>query len=132
MPMPPIEWNAAEMQGPSRRTGAAHIVRRIPRGRLRDGNNLERLEAFLDPDISRSPRVPSPESRVPMIERDLIHDWNVEADDFDWTACRVELNDETLRDGLQCPSVTDPVIEDKKALLHLMVQLGIASADIGL
>ena len=67
-----------------------------------------------------------------MIERDLIHDWNVEADDFDWTACRVELNDETLRDGLQCPSVTDPVIEDKKALLHLMVELGIASADIGL
>ena len=130
--MPPIEWNAPEMQVPSRSAGAAHIVRRIPRGRLRDGNNLERLEAFWDSDITRSPRVPSLESRVPMIERDLIHDWNVEADDFDWTACRVELNDETLRDGLQCPSVTDPVIEDKKALLHLMVELGIASADIGL
>ena len=67
-----------------------------------------------------------------MQERDLIHDWNVTGSSFDWSACRVELNDETLRDGLQCPSVTDPGISDKKALLHLMVDLGIASADIGL
>src|SRR5688500_8437415 len=67
-----------------------------------------------------------------MREQDLIHDWNEEGASFDWEACRVELNDETLRDGLQCPSVTDPVIDDKKRLLHLMVDLGIASADIGL
>ena len=67
-----------------------------------------------------------------MQERDLIHDWNVIGAGFDWASCRVELNDETLRDGLQCPSVTDPAIEDKRALLHLMVDLGIAAADIGL
>src|SRR5687768_8823453 len=67
-----------------------------------------------------------------MREQDLIHDWNQEDAPFDWASCRVELNDETLRDGLQCPSVTDPVIDDKKRLLHLMVDLGIASADIGL
>jgi 2-isopropylmalate synthase len=67
-----------------------------------------------------------------MQERDLIHDWNAAPGGFDWSACRVELNDETLRDGLQCPSVTDPDIESKKQLLHLMVALGIASADIGL
>ena len=67
-----------------------------------------------------------------MHERDLIHDWNVGPGEFDWTGCRVELNDETLRDGLQCPSVTDPAIDDKRALVHLMVELGIASADIGL
>jgi 2-isopropylmalate synthase len=66
------------------------------------------------------------------MEQDLIHDWNLAEGGFDWSGCRVELNDETLRDGLQCPSVTDPVIGDKKALLHLMVELGIASADIGL
>jgi len=65
-------------------------------------------------------------------ERDLIHDWNTVQAEFDWTTCGVELNDETLRDGLQCPSVTDPSIEDKKRLLHLMVDLGIHSADIGL
>ena len=67
-----------------------------------------------------------------MQERDLIHDWNATGSSFDWSACRVELNDETLRDGLQCPSVTDPDIGSKKALMHLMVELGIASADIGL
>ena len=67
-----------------------------------------------------------------MQERDLIHDWNAAPGAFDWSACGVELNDETLRDGLQCPSVTDPDIESKKQLLHLMVALGIASADIGL
>ncbi len=79
---------------------------------------------------SRFPFVP-PNSDA-MQERDLIYDWNAVREDFDWAACRVELNDETLRDGLQCPSVTDPAIEDKKALVHLMVDLGIASADIGL
>ncbi len=67
-----------------------------------------------------------------MEERELIHDWNTGAGGFDWSACRVQLNDETLRDGLQCPSVTDPGIEDKRHLLHLMTSLGIASADIGL
>jgi isopropylmalate/homocitrate/citramalate synthase len=67
-----------------------------------------------------------------MQERDLIYDWNEVDGGFDWSAVRVELNDETLRDGLQCPSVTDPVIDDKRRLLHLMVDLGIASADIGL
>ena len=67
-----------------------------------------------------------------MQERDLIFDWNTQRPDFDWGACRVELDDETLRDGLQCPSVTEPAIDDKRALLHLMVELGITAADIGL
>jgi 2-isopropylmalate synthase len=42
------------------------------------------------------------------------------------------LFDETLRDGLQNPSVKDPPIGDKIALLHLMEDLGIHCADIGL
>jgi 2-isopropylmalate synthase len=40
--------------------------------------------------------------------------------------------DETLRDGLQNPSVVDPSIEDKLKILHLMEDLGIHVADIGL
>ena len=44
----------------------------------------------------------------------------------------VELNDETLRDGLQNPSVTDPDDDDKIRLLHLMDKLGIHSVDVGL
>jgi 2-isopropylmalate synthase len=67
-----------------------------------------------------------------MQEHELIYDWNTRTPGFSWESCRVELNDETLRDGLQSPSVTDPSIEDKKALLHLMAELGIAAANIGL
>ncbi|MGH7530430.1 MAG: LeuA family protein [Gemmatimonadales bacterium] len=66
-----------------------------------------------------------------MEERELIYDWNKDAG-FDWSRARVDLNDETLRDGLQSPSVTDPPLEIKKRLLHLMADLGIVSADIGL
>jgi len=45
---------------------------------------------------------------------------------------KVELDDETLRDGLQSPSVRSPSIEQKIEILHLMEALGIDSADIGL
>jgi 2-isopropylmalate synthase len=40
--------------------------------------------------------------------------------------------DETLRDGLQNPSVVDPTIDEKIEILHLMESLGIHEADIGL
>jgi 2-isopropylmalate synthase len=42
------------------------------------------------------------------------------------------LDDETMRDGLQSPSVTDPRIEDKIRLLHLLAGLGIHTAAVGL
>jgi isopropylmalate/homocitrate/citramalate synthase len=45
---------------------------------------------------------------------------------------RVFLNDETLRDGLQSPSVRDPLIQDKIGILHLMESLGINSLNLGL
>ena len=69
-----------------------------------------------------------------MNESDLIYDWNTASEDaFDWTSVGpVQLDDETLRDGLQNPSVTDPPIEAKLRLLHLMDELGIDTADIGL
>jgi 2-isopropylmalate synthase len=62
----------------------------------------------------------------------LIYDWNRDgrAARTDYRA--VELDDETLRDGLQGPSVRNPPLETKKRLLHLMDELGIDSADIGL
>ncbi|HVJ26261.1 MAG TPA: LeuA family protein [Vicinamibacterales bacterium] len=58
----------------------------------------------------------------------LIHDWNgapVERRP-------VMLDDETLRDGLQSPSVRCPTIEQKLEILHLIDKLGIDTADIGL
>ena len=70
-----------------------------------------------------------------MDERQLIYDWNsapAANGRFDWASAQVDLNDETLRDGLQSPSVTDPSLDVKKRLLHLMADLGIVAADIGL
>src|SRR3954464_12738240 len=59
----------------------------------------------------------------------LIHDWN-------GTSVRsrrtVMLDDETLRDGLQSPSVRCPSIEQKIEILHLIDRLGIDTANIGL
>jgi isopropylmalate/homocitrate/citramalate synthase len=63
-------------------------------------------------------------------QKDLIYDWN-EAEPRQKVK-RITLDDETLRDGLQSPSVHDPEIGDKIEILHLMDQLGIDTADIGL
>ena len=62
---------------------------------------------------------------------DLIHDWNVAGESFT-PGKPIELDDETLRDGLQGPSVTDPPIEMKIKILHAMDALGIDTADVGL
>jgi isopropylmalate/homocitrate/citramalate synthase len=67
-----------------------------------------------------------------MNERDLVYDWNDVGAAFDWGHARVDLDDETLRDGLQSPSVRDPSLEVKRRLLHLMTELGIVAVDIGL
>jgi isopropylmalate/homocitrate/citramalate synthase len=66
-----------------------------------------------------------------MDEQSLIHDWNEDRDERP-SLRPVELDDETLRDGLQSPSVKDPPIEEKVRILHLMDAMGIHTADIGL
>ncbi|MFB3814224.1 MAG: LeuA family protein [Terriglobales bacterium] len=63
---------------------------------------------------------------------DLIFDWN-KVGTWAFKITRpVLLNDETLRDGLQSPSVRDPSIAEKIDILHLMEDLGINSLDLGL
>lgn len=62
----------------------------------------------------------------------LIHDWNVDGEVAARPPRKIEFDDETLRDGLQSPSVTDPSIEDKLRILHYMNAIGIDNADIGL
>jgi len=59
----------------------------------------------------------------------LIHDWNKTGAPRPAT---VLLDDETLRDGLQSPSVRCPTIDEKLRILHLIDRLGIETADIGL
>jgi 2-isopropylmalate synthase len=61
---------------------------------------------------------------------DLIHDWNTT--ETERQPREIGLMDETLRDGLQSPSVRQPKIGDKLRLLHLMAQLGINEVNIGI
>jgi isopropylmalate/homocitrate/citramalate synthase len=63
---------------------------------------------------------------------DLIYDWNKQHPPGLKPAGPVLINDETLRDGLQSPSVRDPSIAEKTEILHLMEALGIHSLALGL
>jgi 2-isopropylmalate synthase len=73
-------------------------------------------------DASRHPR-----------EADLIFDWSRNGPAaMEAPTPHIMLDDETLRDGLQSPSVTDPPVETKLQILHLMNELGIETADVGL
>jgi 2-isopropylmalate synthase len=63
---------------------------------------------------------------------EYIHDWNLASTPAVPPGTRILLNDETLRDGLQNPSVYDPSIEEKIEILHLMESLGIDQVNIGL
>src|SRR5881398_3249012 len=63
---------------------------------------------------------------------ELIYDWNTVEPQLHKPDRRISFDDETLRDGLQSPSVCEPSVEKKIELLHLMDALGIDTADIGL
>jgi len=63
---------------------------------------------------------------------EFVFDWNEVNRKGRLVPQSFSLFDETLRDGLQNPSVEDPGIEDKLRILHLMNDLGIDEADIGL
>jgi 2-isopropylmalate synthase len=63
--------------------------------------------------------------------QELIYDWNL-VEEMPPPPFRVLVTDETLRDGLQSPSVIHPEIQDKVYLLYLMRDLGVDAADLGL
>ncbi|MEO0321919.1 MAG: LeuA family protein [Myxococcota bacterium] len=63
----------------------------------------------------------------------LIYDWNeVERRGPVVRKRRFEIHDETLRDGIQNPSVVDPGLGDKLEILHLLDEVGVDSTDVGL
>jgi len=64
-------------------------------------------------------------------ERTLVYDWNSTGALSGPPTGAVELDDETLRDGLQSPSALCPPVGKKIELLHHMEALGIDAADIG-
>jgi 2-isopropylmalate synthase len=63
---------------------------------------------------------------------ELVYDWNFIEPELVHPQRHIGFDDETLRDGLQSPSVSEPAVEQKIELLHLMDALGIDTADIGL
>jgi len=67
-----------------------------------------------------------------LVDENWIYDWNTATPPAIAPGTRVLLNDETLRDGLQNPSVHDPSIAEKIEILHLMEALGIEAVNIGL
>jgi len=74
----------------------------------------------------------SPASGSASLDREaLIHDWNTQVP-VPRPPHPIEFDDETLRDGLQCPSVRSPDLEQKLRLLHLMAGLGLRYPNIGL
>src|SRR5688572_17211715 len=63
---------------------------------------------------------------------ELIYDWNLVKGAPVPSASEPMFTDETLRDGLQSPSVRDPDLDEKLELVRLMDRLGIDGADVGL
>jgi 2-isopropylmalate synthase len=67
-----------------------------------------------------------------LTEADVIYDWNSVERRGSLFNHKISFFDETLRDGVQCPSVVDPKIDDKLKIVHLMNDVGIDYMDIGL
>jgi 2-isopropylmalate synthase len=65
-------------------------------------------------------------------EDELIFDWNIKKRRWRLAEHPIEFHDETLRDGIQGPSIVDPPIEAKLRILELADALGIHSSDLGL
>ncbi len=64
-------------------------------------------------------------------KEDLLYDWNLIGEEDMPKPAVVEIDDESLRDGLQSPSVRQPSLEEKLEIIHAISALGIGFADIG-
>jgi len=69
---------------------------------------------------------------APISENELVYDWNTQGDRTPPPMRAVDYHDETLRDGIQCPSVQDPSLDDKLRILRLLSAVGVHTADVGL
>ena len=65
-------------------------------------------------------------------ESEIIFDWNAAERHAPIIPRAFTVHDETLRDGIQSPSVVDPRIEDKLRIVHLLDEMGVDSVNIGL
>jgi 2-isopropylmalate synthase len=63
---------------------------------------------------------------------DLLFDWNAAGPVAVPRPSAISFDDETLRDGLQSPSVTHPPVEERLRFLALAAAVGVTAADVGL
>ena len=68
----------------------------------------------------------------PLANADIIYDWNEIMRDGPLFPRPVSVFDETLRDGVQSPSVRDPSIDAKIRIMHLLDKLGVTQVNIGM
>ena len=90
------------------------------------------MPSFVPASDGAASQAPGPGAADADRAGEFIFDWNEVNRKGRLVPQSFTLFDETLRDGLQNPSVEDPGIEDKLRILHLMEDLGIDEADIGL
>ena len=62
----------------------------------------------------------------------LIYDWNEKGRFAISQLPAVEIHDETIRDGIQCPSVKDPTLDQKLQIVRYLDDLGVHSSDLAL
>ncbi|MEJ2367656.1 MAG: LeuA family protein [Acidobacteriota bacterium] len=71
-----------------------------------------------------------------MMDNDLVFDWNRSpregSGEPDLAPFSVELDDETMRDGLQSPSVTAPSLEKRIRFLHMLSDIGVQGVNVGM
>ena len=67
-----------------------------------------------------------------LMEEELIYDWNLKDAHSNLGRWPIVLFDETLRDGVQSPSVADPDLDQSSRLVRLMAGMGIGAIDLGL
>ena len=84
----------------------------------------------VSPTHASGPSTPTDDRRDDPASR--IYDWNEKSRRCALLRKPAGLLDETIRDGLQSPSVRDPSIEQKMELLRLMARLGIDAVNLGL
>ncbi|MCA9567472.1 MAG: 2-isopropylmalate synthase, partial [Myxococcales bacterium] len=65
------------------------------------------------------------------METDVMYDWNLGGSGEE-PLRRVEIHEEILRDGIQCPSAHDPDIDDKLEIVRLLAACGVDTIDVGL
>lgn len=117
--------------GRRRGVGTPQAVRKLAHVRLRSrGDTCMLAERVAKPWYATDMDPHADDARLDR----LVYDWNSRnrRGPLSPLTRPVSFFDETLRDGIQSPSVRDPSLDDKREILRLTASLGIDAVDLGL